>query len=671
MSGGSIPPDTVIGQKYRIGRKIGSGSFGEIYSGSLLHQDVAQQVAIKFEKKSARCPQLRHEFKVYRELQGGKGIGKVLYYGSFRDCNVMVMELLGPSLEDVFNKCGRKFTLRTTLKLADELLERVEVLHENHLIHRDIKPANFVLGLADQAVVFCIDFGLSKRYRHPHTLQHIPYREGRSLTGTPRYASVANHRGIETSRRDDLESIGYILVYFLLGKLPWQGLKLPPNVNGTASQKHQLILDKKQLTALPDLCRGCPREFQEYLQYCRELQFDAKPDMAYVRGIFRQLYKKHGFEDGAPWDWDPTPTHAPSSDRPQPLAVASSSSKSPRNAAPGSSSQERRRSGDATPLARPTTSDAVAGPRTLSSGVDKLTINMPSSQPVPTTTSIRQAGSFHSMVGAGITSSRPWTAATETGGQSSSQATVPIPRTGTPQQAHPSRQQEEPRHESDVVSKHRAISSRDQVVISVKAAAYDDSPTARPSTAPGRGKRDDESRRESRTSSGGQAWGDLQHSSPRRSTSRAGRPSPRDDVGESSFLQGLADSDYCLSGAAVSQQRSGHFGGAPLSLVRHRRAEKDRTHQPRPQSGNAAYYAQYVSTRDGSQRQSESSNRSAHADKYYWGHAQPSRHSAWNLGARQPRGPTKAPTRPASAVRSSHLRANKTSVSPTRTRHMY
>lgn len=136
---------TLIGHKYRIGRKIGSGSFGEIFAGGLLHQDSTQQVrarmsalparrllpasqvAIKFEKKSARCPQLRHEFKVYRELQGCSGIGQVLYYGSFRDCNVMVMELLGPSLEDLFNKCGRKFSLRTTLKLADQLLHRVEV----------------------------------------------------------------------------------------------------------------------------------------------------------------------------------------------------------------------------------------------------------------------------------------------------------------------------------------------------------------------------------------------------------------------------------------------------------------------------------------------------------------------------------------------------------------
>ena len=234
-----IPPATVIGRKYRINQRIASGSFSEIYSATVIGHghnfcsctNCNKQVAIKFEKRSARCPQLRHEFKVYRELQGCTGIGRVMYYGTYRDrkfgvdCNVMVMELLGgPSLEDLFNYCGRRFSLKTTLQLADKLLERAETLHENHLIHRDITPANFVVSPGETAAeVFCIDFGLSKRYRHPQTLQHIAYREDRSLTGTPRYASVAKHQGKEASRRDDLESIGYMLVYFSARQAPLAG----------------------------------------------------------------------------------------------------------------------------------------------------------------------------------------------------------------------------------------------------------------------------------------------------------------------------------------------------------------------------------------------------------------------------------------------------------------
>ena len=108
--------------------------------------------------------------------------------------------------------------------------------------------------------MFCVDFGLSKRYRHPKNLQHIPHRDGRSLTGTPRYASVNNHLGIEQSRRDDLESIGYVLVYFLKGSLPWQGLKAK-----NAQKKYRLILEKKQQISIAQLCQGCPSQFAEYL----------------------------------------------------------------------------------------------------------------------------------------------------------------------------------------------------------------------------------------------------------------------------------------------------------------------------------------------------------------------------------------------------------------------
>ena len=181
------------------------------------------------------------------------------------------------------------------------MLERVDTLHSRHLIHRDIKPANFVIGLGDNgANVYCVDFGLSKRYRHPKNLQHIPHRDGRSLTGTPRYASINNHLGIEQSRRDDLESIGYVLVYFLKGSLPWQGLKAK-----NAQKKYRLILEKKQQVSIAQLCQGCPSQFAEFLAYTRSLKFDAKPDIPYLRKLFRDLYHAQGCGSiGKLWDWD-------------------------------------------------------------------------------------------------------------------------------------------------------------------------------------------------------------------------------------------------------------------------------------------------------------------------------------------------------------------------------
>eukprot|EP00804_Cyclotella_cryptica_P003362 CCRYP_012855-RC/>CCRYP_012855-RC protein AED:0.36 eAED:0.36 QI:68/0.66/0.75/1/0.66/0.5/4/248/467 len=276
--------------------------------------NLLSQVAVKFEKHGARCPQLRHEYKVYRELQNAPGFAKVHYFGTQDSYNLMVMDLLGPSLEDQFNKCGRRFSLKTVLMIADQMLERVELMHSRHLIHRDIKPANFVTdgGRGSGNFIYCIDFGLSKRYRHPRTLQHIPQREGRSLTGTPRYASINNHLGVEQSRRDDLESIGYVLVYFLKGGLPWQGLKAK-----SATKKYKLIMEKKQSITIPALCQGCPSQFAEYLAYCRSLKFEAKPNIAYLRGMFRDLFRSQGYTNNnssLDWDWNRVDPGAGSSD---------------------------------------------------------------------------------------------------------------------------------------------------------------------------------------------------------------------------------------------------------------------------------------------------------------------------------------------------------------------
>jgi len=260
-----------------------------------------EKVAVKFERHGTRCPQLRHEYKVYRELTNCHGFCSVYHFGTQDNYNVMVMDLLGPSLEDLFNKCNRRFSLKTVLQIADQMLERVDTLHSRHLIHRDIKPANFVIGVAENAAnIYCVDFGLSKRYRHPKNLHHIPHRDGRSLTGTPRYASINNHLGIEQSRRDDLESIGYVLIYFLKGTLPWQGLKAK-----NAQKKYRLILEKKQQVSIAQLCQGCPSQFAEFLAYTRSLKFDAKPDIPYLRKLFRDLYHAQGCGSIPKlWDWD-------------------------------------------------------------------------------------------------------------------------------------------------------------------------------------------------------------------------------------------------------------------------------------------------------------------------------------------------------------------------------
>jgi casein kinase 1 len=287
-----------VGGKYRLGRKIGSGSFGDIYLGTNIN--TAEEVAIKLESVKTRHPQLAYEYKVYRILAGGVGIPNVRWFGREGDFNVMVMDILGPSLEDLFNFCSRKFTLKTVLMLADQMLARIEYVHTKNFIHRDLKPDNFLIGLGRRKLnqIYIIDFGLAKRYRDPRTHRHIAYVEGKSLTGTARYASINTHLGIEQSRRDDLESLGYVLMYFNRGQLPWQGLKA-----NTKKEKYNRIAEKKMSTPVEILCKHFPTEFATYLNYCRALRFDDKPDYAYLRRLFRDLFFRQGYAADYRFDW--------------------------------------------------------------------------------------------------------------------------------------------------------------------------------------------------------------------------------------------------------------------------------------------------------------------------------------------------------------------------------
>merc|ERR1719171_2833263 len=289
--------DLSVGNKYRLMRKIGSGSFGDIYLG--VNLQTGEEVAIKLEPVKSKHPQLLYESKLYKILAGGAGIPTVRWFGVEGDYSVMVMDLLGPSLEDLFNFCHRKFSLKTVLMLADQLIQRVEYVHSKSFIHRDIKPDNFLMGLGKCAnQVNIIDFGLAKKYRDPKTMQHIPYVDKKNLTGTARYASINTHCGIEQSRRDDLESLGYVLMYFNRGSLPWSGLKA-----ATKKQKYEKIMEKKISTPIDVLCRGYPQEFATFLNYTRGLRFEDKPDYSYLRKLFTTIVQKESIVFDYMFDW--------------------------------------------------------------------------------------------------------------------------------------------------------------------------------------------------------------------------------------------------------------------------------------------------------------------------------------------------------------------------------
>ena len=219
------------------------------------------------------------------------GIPQVFLFAKEGSYNIMIMEMLGKSLEDLNQLCKGKFSLKTVLMLGEQCVERIKYFHSRHFLHRDIKSDNFVMGIERKKhVVYIIDFGLSKRYIGKDG-KHIKYREGKDLTGTARYASINTHAGVEQARRDDLESLGYVLLYFLRGKLPWQGM---PGAN--KKEKYTNIMNRKISFALDQLCKGFPDEFIQYIQYCRLLQFKDKPDYTLLLNLFQQVMKSKGFK---------------------------------------------------------------------------------------------------------------------------------------------------------------------------------------------------------------------------------------------------------------------------------------------------------------------------------------------------------------------------------------
>ena len=209
------------------------------------------------------------------------------------------MELLGKSLEDIFQSQQKKFTLKTVCMIGIQMLDRLEFIHSKNIIHRDIKPDNFVLGLDNKShIIYILDFGLSKKFRSSRTHQHIKFSVNKKLTGTARYASINALRGCEQSRRDDLEAIGYVLMYFLRGSLPWQGL----HVN-KGEDRYKKILLKKKGTSAEELCKTFPNEFAEYINYTRNLEFEADPDYKFLRGLLTTVLEKQKCEFDFFYDW--------------------------------------------------------------------------------------------------------------------------------------------------------------------------------------------------------------------------------------------------------------------------------------------------------------------------------------------------------------------------------
>ncbi|KAJ3185783.1 casein kinase I [Gaertneriomyces sp. JEL0708] len=371
---------TVVGGHFRVGKKIGEGSFGIIYEGEYVHgrqmwkrsrggdvriseratgrkstirdrpnrlchvihclltinlaciagQDMNvgnKRVAIKFEPRKAETPQLRDEYRMYKLMSGTVGVPQCYHFGSEGLHSVLVIDLLGPSIEDLFELCGRKFSVKTVCMLAKQLIRRIQSVHQANFVYRDVKPDNFLIGRVprhDEKItddpnhpdpysivanhtkenpsptsqISIVDFGMVKQYRDPRTGIHIPFREKKSLSGTARYMSINTHLGREQGRRDDMEALGHVFFYLLNGHLPWQGLKANSN-----RQKYERIGEVKQAVKVGDLGVPNPEEFVYYLEYARQMGFDEEPNYDGACDLIDEVMKHNGWEDDGLYDW--------------------------------------------------------------------------------------------------------------------------------------------------------------------------------------------------------------------------------------------------------------------------------------------------------------------------------------------------------------------------------
>lgn len=275
----------IYGDRFEIltQKLLGKGSFGRIYlSKDLFFMN--KLVALKVEYQQLKKSKLPQEKVILEQMSGEIGFPHFYSFGIKDGKNFIAMETLGPNLHSLFDYCNKNFSLRTVAIIAIQALSRIETLHRKGLLHRDIKPENFAIGIEEKtSMIYLIDFGLSKRYLDSEN-NHIPYIENKSLTGTARWASINNHFGIEQSRRDDLESLGYILVYFLLKSLPWQGVNASNKLI-----KYKKIMSTKMSITVENLCQDLPTEFCRYLNYVKALKFNERPDYQFLRELFFRI----------------------------------------------------------------------------------------------------------------------------------------------------------------------------------------------------------------------------------------------------------------------------------------------------------------------------------------------------------------------------------------------
>lgn len=274
--------------------KLGQGAFGVVRRGTV--RDMTESIAVKLELEpdSSKGQLLRTEAQILKELQGGKGIPTFYYYGEHRQYHFLVLQLLGPSLSDKLRAHRHPFTLNTVLQLLDQLLFAVESVHKAGYIYRDFKPHNCLLGLGKKAQeLYLIDYGLVKKVSLGYTTGTVV---AKGYVGTLPFIALNAHLGVKAAKRDDIESLAYVCMYLLLGKLPWY-------THGIETHEREARICKQDIRATWSTF-SLPQEFLDLIMYARSLRFDEDPDYAAIRDQFYSLASRNNIRYNGVYDWD-------------------------------------------------------------------------------------------------------------------------------------------------------------------------------------------------------------------------------------------------------------------------------------------------------------------------------------------------------------------------------
>lgn len=286
-----------MNRRFEIGEEIGSGGFSVVHLG--IDQITGVRVAVKFEwTKAIKAGRLPSEAKLYNVLAGSQDVPKMYWIGCEDGYNILVLELLGPSLFNLLAAHNTKFSLKTMLMLLEQMVHRIEYVHSRGIIHRDIKLGNFLMGLGrNDRNLYIVDFGISKRYLSKKTGDHIPAGKKKVYPGTRGYMSVNVHNGARPSRRDDLISAGYAALH-LITTLPWKGIE-----EENKQLKLEMISECKRTTSHQDLCKDLPEDFVKYFEHCYSLGYDSTPDYQYLIQLINKIFVHEGFVDDKVFDW--------------------------------------------------------------------------------------------------------------------------------------------------------------------------------------------------------------------------------------------------------------------------------------------------------------------------------------------------------------------------------